>query len=145
KKYDFYDRGYNPKGIGIGNKFKLMKNSNIVIDDKTDLIWQRSGSTKPLYSHQIKDYIKLLNQEKFAGFNDWRLPTLEEAMSLMIEAARNYNDIYIDSLFDENIKYIWTADWSSESGYWYVNFAYGDCNDRFQDGVKRYVRAVRSK
>jgi hypothetical protein len=84
-----------------------------------------------------------LNKIKFAGYDNWRLPTLEEAMSLM-ENTPNEFGLYINPLFDVRQPWNWTADRYSASRIWFVNFLYGNCNYsglRDKDG---YVRAVRS-
>ena len=49
-----------------------------VSDLATGLMWQRSGSDDGIHHKNRQAYIKKLNQEKFAGYDDWRLPTTEE-------------------------------------------------------------------
>jgi len=76
----------------------------------------------------------------FAGF-DWRLPTLEEAMSLM-KPVQNETGLFIDPLFDRTQEWIWTADKVSASRAWYVYFIIGHCSTLDIDDLS-YVRAVR--
>ncbi len=89
-----------------------------------------------------KAYVTQLNKEGFAGFSDWRLPTLEEAMSLT-EPKKLNGDLYIDSEFDKTQRWIWTADTYSAGRTWIVYFTYGFC-DHYDVGDDSYVRAVRS-
>jgi len=143
KAGDYYDRGMNPSGKGIENKFKLQKDSVVVYDGATKLYWQRSGSEKYLINDQALAYIDSLNRAKFADYNDWRLPTLEEAMSLM-EPVRNNDGLFIGQVFDRAQYWIWTASKMSGGGRaWYVSFSYGYCN-HYDFGSIYYVRAVRS-
>ncbi len=58
------------------------KREKLVIDRATELTWQRSGSSDAITYNEAKKYIHELNKQKFAGYNDWRFPTLDEAMSL---------------------------------------------------------------
>lgn len=46
-------------------------------------MWQQSGSENYMNYKDTQAYIEKLKKEKFAGYRDWRLPTLEGAMSLM--------------------------------------------------------------
>jgi len=138
----YYDSLLNPNEQGIDNKFELQKGSLIVYDDATKLYWQRFGSDDSLtYSHALA-YVDSLNRVKFAEFANWRLPTLEEAMSLM-ESEKKNADLYIDPVFGRNQRWIWTANKMSADVAWSVVFdegacGYGTIGDSF------YVRAVRS-
>ena len=59
-------------------------------------MWQQSGSSERMQFEDAKKWITELNLKGFAGFNDWRLPTLEEAMSLMEPEQKNGNNwIYV--------------------------------------------------
>ena len=86
-------------------------------------------------------YIKKLNGRSFAGFKDWRLPTLEEAMSLMEPKQKNRN-LYIDPIFDKKQQWIWTSDKESASSAWVVYFYDGTCH-LYHVYYGTFVRAVR--
>ena len=150
KKYDFFCRKYdwsknwaNPNGKGIEHHYveKEIGNDKVVIDIATGLMWQQSGSDKSLTFKIAESYVVNLNKSKFAGFDDWRLPTLEEAMSLMEPQTKN-KDLYIDLVFSKTQRWIWTGDLVSASAAWIVDFGFGYCN---ADGLGGYyyVRAVR--
>ena len=74
---------------------------------------------------------------------DWRLPALEEAMSLM-EGNRNSEGLYIDSIFVSRQEWIWTSDLYSASAAWSVDFDFGYCDSSGMEVSSSYVRAVRS-
>ena len=57
---------------------------------------------------EATNYISQLNKERFAGYNDWRLPTLEEAITLLKPTKTN-NGMFIDPLFEDKINWIWTS------------------------------------
>ena len=115
----------------------------VVFDHTTKLMWQQSGSSGSTTIYEnAKKYIDQLNRERFAGFNDWRLPTLEEAMSLM-EPEKSSNGLYIEPVFDETQRFIWTSDQYSASRAWSVGFTYGGCGPN-PLGIVISVRAVRS-
>ncbi len=142
KKRGFYDVNKNPKGEGFANVFEKQANGQIVFDAATGLYWQQGGSSKHMNYTEAKDYIAKLNRNKFAGYDDWRLPTLEEAMSLM-EPEKKNGDLYIDPAFDKTQRWIWTGDkHNASSGAWSVDFDLGGCYWNFLD-FDDYVRAVR--
>jgi hypothetical protein len=135
---NFFDKRRNENGSGFSNNFELGKNSQIVIDNATHLMWQQSGSEYPMSDDQAQTYINSLNNARFAGYSDWRLPTLEEAMSLM-EASKRKGDLYIDAVFDHQWE-IWTSDKTASSEAWMVSFDRGSCTYK---SIDCYVRAVR--
>ena len=103
----FFDSSKNDSVAGFANHFELQRGGQIVVDLAAGLSWQRSGSGELLDFSKAQAYIQTLNKKKFAGHGDWRLPTLEEAMSLM--DSTKVRD-YIDQIFDNKQHYIWTAD-----------------------------------
>jgi hypothetical protein len=121
-QYDFYCAEYtwskdwsNPQGKGINHEYELQQQGKVVVDHITGLMWQQSGSPEKMNFENVKASVTQLNKEGFAGFNDWRLPTLEEAMSLM-EPQKSSIGLYIKSKFDKTQQWIWTADIHSTEG-----------------------------
>jgi hypothetical protein len=55
----------------------------VVLDKTTGLTWQNVSPEKMTWD-KLADYVKELNRQKFAGFDDWRLPTISELESLVV-------------------------------------------------------------
>jgi hypothetical protein len=128
EKYYFFDKDRNPLGNFV-NDF-IVDQDGTITDRVTGLIWQKSGSERELLRLEATRYVKDLNKERFAGYSDWRLPTIEELASLLI---RNKNQgLYINSFFDSRQKKCWSVDSLPEDnitrGYqkdWIINFVNG--------------------
>ena len=123
----------------IKNEYELQ--GNVVYDKATGLTWQQSGSEYDMTFGEGKEYIATLNQEKFAGYSDWHLPTLEQAKTLL-EQTKTNGKLYIDPVFDNMQEWIWTSDQFSASSAWVVGFYLGGCFYSVFD-VSYCVRAVR--
>ena len=141
---NLYDKYYNPRAAGIDNQFelKVINGDSVVIDFTTDLTWQQSGSGYTMNYESAQVYIDTLNSVEFASYDDWRLPTPQEAMSLMEPQPKN-GDLYIDAVFAKKQRWIWTADKFSASSAWVVLFFYGICSYYHVFDFNNFVRAVR--
>ena len=109
------------------NRFmaKTLRHNEVVIDRKTKLMWQKSASAQPMAYRSATTWVEHLNQTGFAGFKDWRLPTLEESMTLM-EQTPNSVGLYIDPIFSFKQRlWMWTSERENADMVWYVNFNYG--------------------
>lgn len=103
---------------------KTIGNDKVVIDHATELMWHQSGSTYGMNWEKAKRWVKLLNKRGYAWYYDWRLPTVEEAASLLDSGKSN--DRYIDPLFDNTQGWIWTGDsYHSTDAAWRVDFFRG--------------------
>jgi hypothetical protein len=145
-RHGFYERNINPGGKGFSHQYKLQEidGDKVVFDEISYLMWQQSGSDGRMEFEDANKYINELNEKRFAGFNDWRLPTLEEAMNLM--ELTTESDLFIDPIFDRKQSWIWTADQNQLQGaslQWIVNFIKGHCYFYLLDYGTNYVRAVR--
>ena len=68
----------------------ILGRENTVIDTESRLMWKRSDSMNDMekwvnYQDSI-DYTRNLNENKFAGFDNWRLPTRDEMDRLYDES-----------------------------------------------------------
>ncbi len=104
-----------------------IKGDKVVIDHTTGLMWHQSGSYKNMSWKRAKKWVGELNKQGYAGFLDWRLPTLEEAVSLLEPNEKSGNQ-FIDPVFDKTQWSIWSCDSSVTDGSlsldnaWSVNF-----------------------
>ena len=61
-----------------------------VADKKSGLLWQQGDSyhelKKGMNWYQALEYVDLKNTEKFAGHDDWRLPTIKELKGLYVSS-----------------------------------------------------------
>jgi hypothetical protein len=140
----FYDRDWNSAGKGMAHFYAGYgaQEAGVVTDYATGLMWQQAGSSNQITFADAEQYVRDLNTKRFAGYNDWRLPTLEEAMSLMEPTEKN-GDLYIDPVFDRTQRWIWTADKADSAGVaWVANFSLGDCYRLLVTAVF-FVRVVR--
>jgi len=78
-----------------------------ILDKKTRLMWMTNDywqmENKWVNWYTANEYAQRMNNKKFAGYADWRLPTVEEANSLYDRRKRNTDKdgdkIFIDRMF----------------------------------------------
>jgi hypothetical protein len=143
-KYGFFEKYYNKNG-DFRNFFEAQTNEGdtVVVDFATGLMWHQGGSYDYMDFGEVKKWLDRLNSQKYAGYSDWRLPTLEEALSLL-EKKENQAGLFIDSIFSKEQKYIWTGDNFDNNKVWAVDIFGGDAN-RVPRTLEAYVRPVRSQ
>ena len=141
-KYEFFDKIRNPGGKGIEHRYEsqIIDKAIVIHDAFTGLMWQRGGSSGLMKFADAEQYVHRMNAEKFAGFNDWRLPTVEEAMSLM--EPQSYEDSHIDPVFERAISFIWTSDHTSDGRIWMLYFYDGILSIE-GSGFNAWVRVTR--
>lgn len=120
------------------NEF-LCNGGDKIKDRVAQLVWQLSGSGYQTWS-QAQEYIRSLNAMNFAGYNDWRLPSVEELVSVL-EPEKQANGLYISPLFDPEQAWCWSADLRDSGGAWSVDFSTGEVRWNF---IACNIRAVRS-
>ncbi len=147
KDLKLFDSDWNKTSKGFNNQLEAttIKGKKIVSDKNSGLMWQQGGSSEYVNYEKAEKYIQDLNEKNYAGFNDWRLPTLEQAMSLM-EPEKKNKGLYIDPLFDTQQEWIWTCDpvKGEPLRVWVVGFSSGYCSHDHRAYGDDYVRAVRS-
>ncbi len=149
KKRDWGFVGHST--ISHSYNLRLISGDKVVVDSATGLMWHQNGFSKKSFAYgsstfmrwdEAKEWVRNLNSRGYAGYHDWRLPTVEEAASLL-ESSKN-NGRYIDPLFSKKQEWIWTGDRETGSkAAWEVNFCYGHV---LSNAIGSYncVRPVRS-
>lgn len=119
KKHDMHDLDYNREGKFSG--YLVDNGDGLTVTDKsTGLMWQRGGID--IMSHRMMDKeINLVNKEKFAGYDDWRQPTIIEALSLM-ETEKNAHGVFLHPCFSEKQPFIFVNATRKPGGYWFVDY-----------------------
>jgi uncharacterized caspase-like protein len=159
KRYDFFENNWNISGSFDND---LVDNGDGTVTDRvTALMWQKDGSSSSIKRRRAFAYVKKLNKDQFAGYSDWRLPTVDELASLL--SKNKTNGIHIDVLFGTKQKVCWSSDVAPDSLVatrpiplvWVVSFKKGKIrtvsltseaysSDLVKSAEYNYVRAVRS-
>ena len=114
-----------------------------VVDIKTGLTWQREPAPERMTWPEAQRYIQQLNETRFAGYADWRLPQNEELASLFLP-EENSRRLYLDPVFGP-YRCFWSATTRDHHTACYVDFFYKGIY-RFPDNyVNHWVRAVRGQ
>jgi len=124
-----------------------------ITDLETKLMWKQTDSfqdtSKWLNWYRSKEYLLKLGTDKFAGHNDWIMPTLEEAESLYDEdhVIRDMDrmDIFISSTFSPGGGFTtWTSNEMPHATAAIFYYRYGHANSNHKEDItKDSVRAVR--
>jgi hypothetical protein len=142
KEKGFFDSNWN-KNSGFKNKFqsKLFSSVPVVIDTAANLMWHPAGSPGFMSLERANRWLRELNESGYAGFSDWRLPSLEEAASLL-QKRKNKSSFYIDPGFSPEQQCIYTDDGTDDNRVWLVDFKGGNVYLDFPN--YGYIRPVRS-
>ncbi len=109
--------------VHVANQFDLSHPATIA-DQATGLVWQQSGSRYPLTWEGAQEYVATLNNQSFSGRTDWRIPTVEELLSLLSE-KNDMGSYCQEPLFDSLQSGLWSIDRRSSIAAWYVNMDMG--------------------
>lgn len=130
----FYVKDINPSVAEYDNDLSVILHGLVAIDNKTNLMWQIKYTKDGTYD-EISSKLKDLNQNSYAGYNDWRLPTVEEALTLLNKRLekdwRGDEEIYHDcelNSFSNTINRMWTGDKFSDQNdeyQWFIDFGNG--------------------
>jgi serine/threonine-protein kinase len=107
----------------VKNKFEI-RSDETVQDLSSGLIWQTAGSIFPVNWDNAGSYVKTLNSKNFAGHDNWRLPTIDELLTLVSQTPHG-EDLCIQPVFDQKQKWLWSCDRRSFTAAWYVNMEMG--------------------
>ncbi|HET6805648.1 MAG TPA: DUF1566 domain-containing protein [Frateuria sp.] len=120
-------------------RFELSADGATVTDHKTGLQWAAEESPKQLDFEAAEQHCASL---RLGGFDDWRLPDLEELES--IRDLSRHNPCIDTAFFKSNANWVWSRTptaWSSGCA-WFVLFNSGHVHDCSRHD-RAFVRAVR--
>jgi hypothetical protein len=133
----------------VNSQAEIIKNGDIATDKSTGLIWQDNIDAKEIQKtwQEAIDYCEALS---LGGYDDWRLPNINELLS--ITNKDKYNPSIKDGFENYKTNYYFSsstyASSSTSSFYgssaWIVDFKYGYDNYYGTKGNACYVRCVRS-
>ncbi len=114
KAHNFYVKKINEEG-DFPNDF-IDNGDGTITDRTTGLMWGKGSSSKLYRYYRAEKYISGLNNKEFAGYKDWRIPTLEELCSLL-ERMKNEKGLHISPLFDDKQSLYLNLDRPGETHY----------------------------
>ncbi len=113
-------------------------NNGTVSDTGSGLMWQTGDSHHELKTglswYDAVEYVDGKNLDKFGGFSNWRLPTMEELRGIWdsqrILMSKDGEQIGLPPVFkNEGSYYLWSGDERSLDNAWY--FGLGQKEDYF--------------
>jgi serine/threonine-protein kinase len=105
---------------------RLQKNPDgcTLTDVNTGLTWQWGGSAFALDWPKAWDYTDRLNHDGFASRNNWRLPTIDELITLL-QPNPTGHDYCLPPIFERRPQRLWSSDRRTFTSAWYVNLDLG--------------------
>lgn len=133
------------------NVDKINVNDKVWIDTDTSLGWQIEVDGKKYTWDEAFEYIQKLNNERYCGYEDWRIPTLDELNTIVTKKSYKSENGYEYKIKNNLLKSMcnnddWAFYWSSTapsrpSSYYlsYINgFSYETLKTK-----SMYIRCVR--
>ncbi len=143
-KPKYIDWEHEKKMIGIDDEGRLLEyiendfvdnRDGTITDEATGLMWQKDGSDQVCDYRRALKYSDELNNGRFAGYADWRIPTIDELKSLIEPVGYDFinemggykHTIYlaIDPIFKVDLHNpshgeIWSCDKRSAKDAWTI-------------------------
>lgn len=114
-----------------------------VVDDETQLMWQRLASADRMVWKDGFAYVEMVNSTHFGGYNDWRYPTKDELVTLILPEEDRRSGLFVHSLFGPQ-RCCWTSTEREHHRACYVDFYYGDAYVIEGNYANHFVRVVRT-
>lgn len=143
------------EGVSAANSRFVSVNDDLILDSQMRIMWLKKDTWqicgKWLNWVQARDYAVELNRKKYAGYNNWRLPTALEARSLFDKLQKNKDSlgevVFHNTLFPPGFGFLcWTSDVRNKIQA--VRFGYRKGASMYDDiyrvsrGASRFVRDI---
>ena len=118
-----------------------------VTDTRANLMWKKDDSFKEfgygINWFEAQDYCEILNEKKFAGYDDWRLPSGEEAKSAFSFTQSNTDkdgaETHISDLFEPGGGHnTWTYEEKPDYEQYAQKFSFITGNDMWEHKDNEY-------
>jgi len=109
--------------VYVENDFEKYANDTLH-DRATGLQWQLFGTRFPMNWEEAKEYINRLNQEQWCGYSDWRLPTVDELLTI-VSPLPTGRDYCVKPVFNSQQRWVWSSDRCTHCSGWYVSLEMG--------------------
>ena len=118
-----------------------------VTDTRANLMWKKDDSFKEfgygINWFEAQDYCEILNEKKFAGYEDWRLPSGEEAKSAFSFTQSNTDkdgaETHISDLFETGGGHnTWTYEEKPDYQQYAMKFNFITGNDMWEHKDNEY-------
>jgi len=106
----------------------------VAFEKNSGLYWQRRGAGFTLDWQQAKEYVSHLNNINWQGRNSWRLPTLEEVLTILNPPLHGVS-CSSWPLLDDTIHWLWTSDHCTKKQTWMVDVVESFFDRLDRDGV----------
>ncbi len=127
----------------------------MVRDEVTGLIWEAKTDDGGIHDKDAtyswqgaqEDFVAQLNNQKFGGRDDWRVPTIKE-LSMLVDAGVSnpaINTTYFPNAAPDALAIVWSSPASAadDRDGWAVAFSNGSYDKGFSKLSAYHVRAVR--
>ena len=118
-----------------------------ISDTRANLMWKKDDSFKEfgygINWFEAQDYSEILNEKKFAGYDDWRLPSGEEAKSAFSFTQSNTDkdgaETHISDLFEPGGGHnTWTYEEKPDYDQYAQKFSFITGNDMWEHKDNEY-------
>jgi serine/threonine-protein kinase len=128
--------------IQYTTNFFTDRTQETIVDMATGLIWQRMDNGLPINHADADSYIESMNDLRKSDISAWRLPTVNELLTL-VHDPRLPESSCLNDVWQQEKQWYWSCDRRSEKTSWYVNTRLGFTGWQ-ENNCRNHVRAVAS-
>ena len=105
-------------------RFQDEDSGRLLTDRTTGLVWQRGGAPLTLDWQRAREYVDQLNHTRLGGRGNWRLPSIEELITLL-QPHPSGREMCLPPLFEPSPQGLWSCDRRTYTSAWYIRLDLG--------------------